>query len=145
MPHVVVDKDTGVPAEDVMAAATDFSERRPVLWPNISQEFYELHSRGSNWAEVTEGSPAVWARERYEWSDDRVVGTTQESNVWQPGGTWTLSVEPRTGGGSHIRMVLDRHWKGRGWFFAVPVAVFGRQMLGRNLQKTLDVLTSSSS
>jgi hypothetical protein len=79
------------------------------------------------------------------WSDDRVVGTTQESNVWQPGGTWTLSVEPRTGGGSHIRMVLDRHWKGRGWFFAVPVAVFGRQMLGRNLQKTLDVLTSSSS
>jgi hypothetical protein len=139
MPHVVVEMDTSVSAERVMAAATDFSERRPDLWPNISREFWQLHSEGPHWAEATEGSPAVWERARYEWSDDRIVGTTQESNVWQPGGTWTLSVEPRSDG-SHVQMVLDRRWKGRGWLFYVPVALFGRQMLGKNLQKTLDVL-----
>ena len=144
MPHVVVDVDADVPAEQMLAAATDFSERRPDLWPNISREFWQLHDRGSNWAEATEGSPAVWARERYEWSDNRVVGTTQDSNVWQPGGTWTLTVEPRNGARSHIRVDLDRRWKGKGWLFYVPVALFGRQMFKRNLQKTLNVLASSS-
>jgi hypothetical protein len=143
MPHVVVELDADVLPERMMAAATDFTERRPKLWPNISREFWQLHDRGPNWAEATEGSPAVWARERYEWSDNRVVGTTQDSNVWQPGGTWTLTVEPR-GSGSHLRMVLDRRWKGRGWLFCVPVALFGRQILKRNLLKTLNVLASSS-
>ena len=145
MPHVVVEVDTDVPPERMMEAATDFTERRPELWPNISREFWQLHDRGPNWAEATEGSPAVWARERYEWSDNRVVGTTQESNVWQPGGTWTLTVEPRNGAGSHICMVLDRRWKGRGWLFGVRVALYGRQILKRNRQKTFNVLGANGS
>jgi hypothetical protein len=120
MPHVVVEVDADVPADRVMAAATDFSERRPEVWPNISREFWQLHGHGPNWAEATEGSPAVWARERHEWSDNR-----------------------RTDGRSHIRMVLDRRWKGKGWFFCAPVALFGRQMFKRNLRKTLNVLASS--
>jgi hypothetical protein len=140
MPHIAVDLDADVPADRVMAAATDFSERRPEWWPNISRDFWQLHDRGSNWAEATEGSPAVWARERYEWAGNRVVGTTQDSNVWQSGGTWTLTVEPRSGAGSRVRVVIDRRWKGKGWLFYVPVALFGRQMIKRNLQKTLDVL-----
>jgi len=142
MPRVVVDVDADVPPGRMMAAATDFSERRPELWPNISGDFWKLHDHGPDWAEATEGSPAVWARERYEWSDNRVVGTTQDSNVWQSGGTWTLTVEPRDGDQSHIRVVLDRRWKGKGWLFSVPVALFGQQMFKRNLQKTLDVLAS---
>jgi hypothetical protein len=44
---------------------------------------------------------------------------------------------------SHIRVVLDRRWKGRGRLFYVPVALCGRQMSKRNLQKTLNVLASS--
>jgi hypothetical protein len=145
MPHVVVDVDSKVPAERVLAAATDFSERRPELWPNISREFWQVHERGPNWAEATEGSPGVWARERYEWSDNRVVGTTQDSNVFRPGGTWTLAVEPRDGGGSHIHLVLDRRFKGKGWLFYPAVALFGRRMFERNLQKTLDVLARRGS
>jgi Polyketide cyclase / dehydrase and lipid transport len=140
MPHVVVDLDTDVPAERVLAAATDFSEERPELWPNISREFWQLHDRGPDWAEATEGSPAVWARERYEWSGRRVVGTTQDSNVWRPGGTWDLTVEPRNGGGSHIHLAFDRRFKGRGWLFYPLVALFGRRVFERNLRKTLDVL-----
>lgn len=68
MPHVVIDVDSDVPAEQVFAAATDFSEQRPELWPNISRDFWQLHDSGPNWADATEGSPAVWAREHYEWS-----------------------------------------------------------------------------
>jgi hypothetical protein len=140
MPRVVVDVDSDVPAERMLAAATDFSERRPELWPNISRDFWQLHDRGANWAEATEGSPGVWARERYELSGNRVVGTTQDSNVFRPGGTWQLTVEPRGGDGSHIRIVFDRRFKGRGWVFYPAVALFGRRMFERNLQKTLDVL-----
>ena len=143
MPHVEVDLDAVVSAERVMAAATDFSESRPEWWPNISREFWQLHDQGRDWAEATEGSAAVWARERYEWSANRIVGTTQKSNVWQPGGTWTLTAEPRDSG-SHIRVVLDRRWKGKGWMFSLPVALFGRQIFKKNLQKTLDVLASRS-
>jgi hypothetical protein len=144
MPHIVVDIDSDVPAERVLAAATDFSERRPDLWPNISREFWQLHDHGPNWAEATEGSPGVWARERYEWSDNRVVGTTQDSNVFRPGGTWRLSVEPRVGGGSHIQLVLDRRFKGKGWLFYPAVAFFGRRMFERNLRKTLDVVAAEA-
>jgi len=42
-------------------------------------------------------------------------------------------------------VVLDRRWKGRGWLFYVPVALFGEQMFKRNLQKTLDVLRTQQS
>jgi hypothetical protein len=145
MPKVVVDLDSDVAAERILAAATDFGERRPDVWPNISREFWQLHGCGPNWAEATEGSPAVWARERYEWSDNRVVGTTQDSNVFRSGGTWTLTVEPRGAAGSHIRVVLDRRWQGKGWLFSPAVALFGRQMFTRNLQKTLSVLADAAS
>jgi hypothetical protein len=144
MPRIVIDVESDISAERMLAAATDFSERRPELWPDISREFWRLHDRGSNWAVATEGSPAVWARERYEWSGNRVVGTTQESNVFHPGGTWTLSAQPRDGAGSHIEIVLDRRFKGKGWLFYPAVALFGRSLLKRNLQKTLNVLARTS-
>jgi len=144
MPRIVVDVESDISAERMLAAATDFSERRPELWPDISREFWRLHDRGPSWAVATEGSPAVWARERYEWSGNRVVGTTQESNVFHPGGTWTLTAQPRDGVGSHIQIVLDRRFKGKGWLFYPVVALFGRSLLKRNLQKTLNVLARTS-
>jgi hypothetical protein len=55
-----------------------------------------------------------------------------------------LTAEPRDGG-SHVRVVLERRFKGRGWIFYPMVALFGRQMFERNLVKTLRVLRNSSS
>jgi hypothetical protein len=101
MPHVVVDLDSDISPGRVLAAATDFSKRRPELWPNISPGFWQLHDRGPNWAEATEGS--------------------------------------------HVRVDLDRRWKGKGWLFSPSAALFGRQMFTRNLQKTLRVLEGSRS
>jgi hypothetical protein len=118
----------------VFAAATDFSEQSPELWPNISREFWQLHDSGQNWADATEGSPSVWAREHYEWSDNRIVGTTQDSNVWKPGGNWAPTVHPQNGNGSsHIHIDLERRFKGKGWIFYPAVALIGRRMFERNL------------
>jgi hypothetical protein len=34
--------ESDLPPERVLAAATDFSERRPDLWPNLSRRFYKV-------------------------------------------------------------------------------------------------------
>ena len=64
------------PPEVFLRALTDFSPRRPELWPNLSPKLYQVHSVGENEAEVTEGSSAfggVWERTRYDWSEPGVV------------------------------------------------------------------------
>src|SRR5438309_11245818 len=97
MPRIEFTVEGKVPPERGAAAATDFSERRPDLWPNISRRYYEVHDRGDTWAEVTEGSDVmggIWARERYDWSTPGLVrGTVLDSNVFARG-IWELRVEP---------------------------------------------------
>ncbi len=96
---------------EVIAALTDFTDRRPDLWPAIDRSVYEVHQVGSDVAEVTEGSDVmggIWARERYEWSSDQVTATLVASNFWHPGGTWQATVTPRDGGGCHIAVTRDR-------------------------------------
>jgi hypothetical protein len=88
VPRIAYSVDTDLAPERVLAAITDFSDRRPDLWPNISRKFWKLHDSGENWAECTEGSDVaggIWARERYEWTANRVVGTVRESNVFASG------------------------------------------------------------
>jgi hypothetical protein len=75
----------------------------------------------------------------------RMEGTTQASNVWKPGGTWTLTVHPHHGNGSRIHIDLDRRFKGKGWIFYPAVALFGQRMFKRNLEKTLDALARRGS
>ena len=36
------------PADRFIAALTDFSERRPELWPNLDDKYYELHDLGTD-------------------------------------------------------------------------------------------------
>jgi hypothetical protein len=98
--------------ERFIAALTDFSERRPELWPNLDSRFYQLHELGDTWAEVTEGTDVfggVWARERYDWSEP---GHVQLKLVASPhfrsGTTIDYRVTPRPGGGSHVEVVSQR-------------------------------------
>ena len=147
MPRIEYSVGSDLAPERVMAAITDFSDRRPDLWPNISRKFWQLHDRGENWAECTEGSDVaggIWARERYEWTADRVVGTVQDSNVFASG-TWTLTVEQRPDGGSHITVVSDRRPKGKGLLFAPMMMLNGKRMLTGHLLKTLAIVQASDS
>lgn len=136
--------ETDVPAERVLAAAVDFSERRPGLWPNISRRFFQVYDTGETWAEVTEGSDVmggIWARERYDWSEPGTVrGTVQESNVFQPGGTWELRVHPTNTGGSRIELTRDRRGTGKGRIIEMMLAIGGRKVLSSGLQQTLEIL-----
>jgi hypothetical protein len=145
VPRVEIQVDSDVTAERVLAAATDFTDRRPEYWPNISPKHYRVHGQGPGWAECTEGGEAIggiWARERYEWSGNRVVGTMLESNVFSSG-TWTLTSEPRDGG-SHTTVVFDRRFKGKGYVFLPMVLLAGKRMFTAHLEKTLDAIRDAS-
>lgn len=145
MPRVEVSLDTDVPADQVFAAITDFTDHRPDLWPNISRKFYEVHATGDNWAEATEGTDViggVWARERYEWSPGQVQATVNDSNIAKSG-TWEMRVEKRDGG-THITLVADRRFKGKGLLLAAGLIVMGRSVLRKDLEKTLDILRNQN-
>jgi hypothetical protein len=143
MPRVQFTVESDLPPERVMAAATDFSERRPDLWPNISRKYYEVHEQGANFCECTEGTEimgGIWARERYEWTSDTILGRAVESNVFHPGGTWELRVEPNGTGGSRIHVDNNRRPKGKALLLAPMMAIGGKKLLAGHLQKTLDIV-----
>ena len=142
MPRIQFTVESDVPPERVMAAATDFSDRRPDIWPNISRRFYEVHDQGENWCECTEGSDVaggIWARERYEWSGDSIRGTVLDSNIFKSG-TWELRVAPGGKGGSSVTVVNDRKPKGKGFMFAPMMMLRGDKLLAGHLRKTLELL-----
>jgi hypothetical protein len=139
--------ESSVEPERLLAAATDFSERRPELWPGIDPEVYEVHAQGDGWTEVTEGTagPGVWGRERYEWSGNVVRATIQESNIFSPGSTWELRVEPRPGGGSVAHVSVHRRTHGvKGRLLGAIVQLFGKQMMSKGFAKTTEILERES-
>jgi len=127
-------------ANEVIEALTDFSERRPELWPAIDPEVYRVHEVTSGSALVTEGTDfmgGIWATELYEFNGSNTVrATVQESNFWHPGGTWELSAEPREGGGSVLRVTRDRRPKNhKARLFEMMMRVVGARVLASELLK----------
>jgi len=105
--------ETDLEPNVVWDALTEFGPRRAVLWPDLSPSFSVL-DRGEGWAKVREctDSLGIWAIERYEWKRPVITATVQDSNAAQPGGTWRMEVQPRSGGGSVVRVAMDRRAKG---------------------------------
>jgi hypothetical protein len=141
--------DSSLPAAAVLDAATDFSERRPRLWPNIDPRAYRVHSLAAGRAEVTEGSATlggVWARESYDWSPPGTVrATVQDSNVFQPGGTWELRATPQPGGGCRIEVAVRRQAKGpRGRLIGALMTFMGPKVQKQSLQRTLGIIAQEA-
>ena len=140
MTRIAFTVESTLPPERVLAAATDFSERRPDLWSNSSRKYFEVHELGDDWAEVTEGTDrggGFWERMRYDWSTPGLVrATVLDSNVFTAG-TWELRAEPAPGGGSRVSVVNDRATKGKGKLFAVMMTLVGKRFFTRSLRRTL--------
>lgn len=124
----------------VLKALTDFSERRPELWPAIDPKVYRVHEVSASSALVTEGTDfmgGIWATELYEWDGSETVrATIQESNFWHPGGTWALTAVHRKSGGSILRVTRDRRAKNaKSRLFEVMMRVVGARVLAKELLK----------
>jgi hypothetical protein len=139
MAHVTADKDTTVPAQAVIGALTDFSEKRIELWPNIDRKYYKVHEVRRASADVTEGSRGVWERTRYDWSEPGTVRIeVQDSNAFRPGSWWRYTIQPRPEGGSHVHLEFQRRPRNvKGLLLSVVLSVFGRKIFGSFLEETL--------
>ena len=141
MARVSVEVTSPTPASVVLRALTDFSPRRPEVWPNLAPRLYQVHSVGESEAEVTEGSAVfggVWERARYDWSEPGVVLIeVEDSNAFAPGSWWRYQVEP-VGSGSRVRLQFDRRPKNlKGRFLSLLFALAGRRVFTQSLEETL--------
>ena len=141
MARVSGEVTSSTPPEVFLRALTDFSPRRPELWPNLSPKFYRVHSVGPTEAEVTEGSSAfggVWERARYDWSEPGVVLIeVEDSNAFAAGSWWRYQVEP-VGSGSKVRFQFDRRPKNlKGQLVSALLGVAGKRVFTKSLEETL--------
>jgi hypothetical protein len=105
--------ESNVAADHLLAAATDFSERRPDFWPTITRRRYHVFSVGDHVAETEEGTSPVHHRYKYEWTDDGVVrATTVDASAMTTGSIWELRVRPGEGGGSKVHIHVEMGFKG---------------------------------
>jgi hypothetical protein len=108
-----------LPAEAVHAAASDFTERRELIFPAVSTRHLAVHSHGTTTADVTEGTRlgpfVLWERCTYDWSRPGVVtATVTDSNVYAvPRSVWTLEAIP-TERGCRVEMRWERRFRRRG-------------------------------
>jgi len=98
--------------EQFIAGLTDFGPGRSKLFSNSADGYLEVHDKGSDHADVTEGSGGIWERLHYDWSDpSHVVLTTTDSNTWGGASGHTYNFTRRPNGTTDIDMIVVRDGK----------------------------------
>jgi len=128
--------------EQFVAALTDFGPGRSKLFGNSSDGYLKVHDQGPGQADVTEGSGGVWERLHYDWSDpNRVVMTTTDSNLWGGASGHTYTFTPQPNGTTDLDVVVVREGKNiKGRALAIVLPIFGKRVLGRQLEKTVKAI-----
>ena len=121
--------------EQFLAALIDFGPGRSKLFGNSADEYLEVHDRGVDYADVTEGSAGVWERLYYDWSVNHcVVMTTTDSNVWGGGSGHIYTLIPQPDGTTHVDVVVVREGKNlKGRLLALVIGSVGKGRLGKEL------------
>ena len=140
--HVHTDFDTALSPEGVVATLTDFSPKRPELWPDLDPAKYEVHELKGACAIVTEGNrtPDVWAREHYDWSQPgKVSWRAEDSNFSARGSGVDVTVTPTNGGGSHVEVDWDRVSSGvKGFLIVGAMGLIGKRRLRSGYKEVFD-------
>ena len=125
--------------EQFIAALTDFGPGRSEIFGRSDDGYLEVHDQGPNHADVTEGSGGIWERLHYDWSDpNRVVMTTTDSNTWGGNSGHTYTFTRQADGTTELDAVVVREGKNvKGRAIGLVLAVFGKRVLGGELEKTV--------
>jgi polyketide cyclase/dehydrase/lipid transport protein len=143
MPQVEMDIETTLSPQTVLDALTDFSDKRPDIWPGIDPELYEVRSIGETEALIKEGSSTpgmkIWAIEHYDWSEPGTVKwTVMESNFSSPGDFVSAKVTPKDGGSS-IHITWNRTGANfLGKFVARVIKLTNGKPVAASIRKALD-------
>ena len=128
--------------EQFIAGLTDFGPGREKLFGNSTDGYLQVHEKGSNYADVTEGSSGIWERLHYDWSDPmHVVLTTTDSNLWggRSGHTYTFTRQPN--GTTDVDVVIVRDGKNlKGRLLGAFLGIVGKGQLEKWFAKTLKAI-----
>ena len=88
---------------------------------------------------MTEGSPGVWERLHYDWSDpNQVVLTTTDSNVWGGNSGHTYTFKRRADGETEIDVVIVRDGKNvKGRLLGLLFRFGGKRVLRKAFDDTV--------
>jgi len=139
-------KTTTATPEQLLAALTDFGPGRSEVFPNSHDDQLQVHDRGTDYADVTEGGGGAWERLHYDWSDPRRVAmTTTDSNAWGGKSGHIYSFTPLPDGRTRVDATVVRDGKNvKGKFFAILFKVVGRKVLGGAFQETVRAIEARS-
>lgn len=129
---------TATPAQ-FLAALTDFGPGRSELFPNSADGDLKVHDRGSDWADVTEGSGGIWERLSYDWSDPaHITMKTTDSNTWGGKSGHVYDLIRQADGKTAIDVTVVRDGKtAKGHFLAVVLKTVGKSVLSKALASTV--------
>ena len=142
MTTIHLNETTTATPEQFVAGLTDFGPGRSKLFGFSADEYLEVHDKGPNEADVTEGSSGVWERLHYDWSDPtHVEMTTTDSNTWGGHSGHTYTLTPQPDGTTELDVVVVRegkNLKGRG--LGLVLGIFGKRVLGKALGTTVKAI-----
>jgi hypothetical protein len=128
--------------EQFIAGLTDFGPGREKLFGNSTDQYLKVYEKGSNYADVTEGSGGIWERLSYDWSDPKhIVLTTTDSNLWggNSGHTYTLTRQPN--GMTDVDVVIVREGRNlKGRLLGAFLGIVGKGQLEKWFGKTLKAI-----
>lgn len=128
--------------EQFIAGLTDFGPGRGELFGNSTDQYLKVHEKGTNYADVTEGSGGIWERLHYDWSNPKhVVLTTTDSNLWggRSGHTYTLTRQAN--GTTEVDVEIVREGKNlKGQLLGGFLGIAGKGQLEKWFAKTLKAI-----
>ena|ERR1044071_8080679 len=134
--------NTTATPEQFIAGLTDFGSGRAQLFGNSADEYLKVHEKGTNHADVTEGSGGIWERLNYDWSNPRhIVLSTTDSNLWggRSGHTYTLTPQPNST--TDVDVVIVRDGKNvKGKLLGAFLGIIGKGQLEKWFEKTLKAI-----
>ncbi|MDH0863345.1 hypothetical protein [Mitsuaria sp. GD03876] len=145
MPTLTFQFTTTLTPTQFIAGLTDFGPGRSKVFRYSSDDMLQVHRRGRSQAVVTEGTPGIWERLHYDWSDPaEVVLKTTDSNVWGGRSGHRYTFETLPDGRTRLTAVVIREGKNlKGRLLGVMLGTLGRGTLERALADALQAMEAA--
>jgi hypothetical protein len=132
--------------EQFIAGLTDFGPGRSKVFKNSADAYLRVHHRGSNQADVTEGSGGIWETLHYDWSDPgRIALTTTDSNVFGGASGYTYTLTGRPDGTTDVDVVIVREGKNlKGRVLSAVLGTVGKRSLGKAFTNSVKAIEARS-
>jgi hypothetical protein len=142
MATIHLHQSTTATPEQFVAALTDFGPGRSEIFSRSADGYLKVHERGTDQADVTEGSGGIWERMHYDWSDvNHVVVTTTDSNRWSGKSGFTYTLSPQPDGMTNVDLVEVRDGKNvKGRALGFLIGFIGNRVLGKELQHAIKAI-----